>query len=177
MRIQLPGFNRRLSPNFTSCFRAKDSTVVQLSSAIPHRPDRPTPASNQPSPALNQPSPALHHPPLALHHPYLPASKNRSLRADERKETRGEENGQEKKKEKKRISGKKKKESWEKPKKKKQEWRNIGCPKKVTPLKWKKKCTEKGRWPSRELKIWYMINSVMVFILTKEYFSYFDLCS
>ena len=34
----------------------------------------------------------------------------------------------------------------------------IRCPKKSYSLKWSKKCTKKGRWPSRELKIWYRVN-------------------
>ena len=44
-------------------------------------------------------------------------------------------------------------------------------------IKVKKKCTQKWRWPSRELKTWYMYNYIMGFLFTKKYFSYFDLYS
>ena len=53
----------------------------------------------------------------------------------------------------------------------------IGCPKKRCSIKVKEKCTKKWRWPSRELKTWYMQNNIMVFRFTKKYFSYFDLYS
>ena len=54
---------------------------------------------------------------------------------------------------------------------------DIGWSKKKYSIKVKKKCTKKWRWPSRELKIWYMYNNIIVFLFTKKYFSYFDLYS
>ena len=53
----------------------------------------------------------------------------------------------------------------------------IGCPKKNCPIKLKKKCSKKWRWPRRKLKIWYMCNNIMVFLFPKKYFSNFDLYS
>ena len=54
---------------------------------------------------------------------------------------------------------------------------NIGWVIKRFSIKRKKKCTEKWRWPRRELKIWYMFNNIMVSIFPKKYFSTFVLYS
>ena len=55
--------------------------------------------------------------------------------------------------------------------------RNMGWSIKKYSIKVRKKCTKKWRWPSRELKTWYMYNNIMGFLFTKKYFSYFDLYS
>ena len=48
---------------------------------------------------------------------------------------------------------------------------------KSCPIKVKEKCTEKWRWPSRELKTWYMRNNATVIIFPIKDFSYLGLYS
>ena len=52
--------------------------------------------------------------------------------------------------------------------------RDMGWFKKSCSIKVEKKCNEKWRWPSRELKTWYMWNNITVSIFPKKDFSYFD---